>query len=224
MVGAGVGLSAAYHSRLDLSGLPAQAAGKVGRRMVQRLAARAVPARVGSRATPPRLDRQDRAVGGMWTPSPAWRSWPLPRAPGTRRHRSGGVIPGARLSDSCAARAASAAARVALVGRRGLGVVAGAAWRTRPGVGTDCARSAGSGGVIAVEGGAMRWLLGCGTLLAVAVALFAVPTRLEGPMLVRISPGHGLALVDVIALAPLLGGVALLFGGLWRGRERWTRR
>ena len=66
----------------------------------------------------------------------------------------------------------------------------------------------------------MRWLLGYGALLAIALVLFAVPARLEGPMLVRISPGHGLALVDVIALVPLLGGVALLFGGLWRGRER----
>jgi hypothetical protein len=66
----------------------------------------------------------------------------------------------------------------------------------------------------------MRWLLGCGTLLAVALALFAVPARLEGPVLVPISPGHGLALVDVLALVPLLGGVALLFGGLWQRRER----
>jgi hypothetical protein len=66
----------------------------------------------------------------------------------------------------------------------------------------------------------MRWLLGCGTLLAVALGLFAVPARLEGPVLVPISPGHGLALVDVMALVPLLGGSALLFGGLWRRRER----
>jgi hypothetical protein len=66
----------------------------------------------------------------------------------------------------------------------------------------------------------MRWLLGSGALLAVALALFAVPARLEGPVLVAISAGHGLALVDVVALMPLLGGTALLFGGLWRRRER----
>jgi hypothetical protein len=70
----------------------------------------------------------------------------------------------------------------------------------------------------------MRWLLGCGMLLAVAAALFAVPGRLEGPVLLPISPGHGLSLVDVIALVPLLGGVALLFGGLWRRRERLDAR
>jgi hypothetical protein len=66
----------------------------------------------------------------------------------------------------------------------------------------------------------MRWLPGCGILLGLALALFAVPGRFEGPLLVAISPGHGLALVDVIALGPLLGGLALLFGGLWRRRER----
>jgi hypothetical protein len=66
----------------------------------------------------------------------------------------------------------------------------------------------------------MRWLRGCGILLALALVLFAVPARFEGPVLVPISPGHGLALVDVVALVPLLGGVALLFGGLWQRRRR----
>jgi hypothetical protein len=66
----------------------------------------------------------------------------------------------------------------------------------------------------------MRWLLGCGTLLALAFALFAVPARLEGPVLLPISPGHGLALADAVALLPLLGGVVLLYGGLWQRRER----
>jgi hypothetical protein len=66
----------------------------------------------------------------------------------------------------------------------------------------------------------MRWLHGCGILFALAFALFAVPARLEGPVLVPISPGHGLALIDVVALVPLLGGLALLAGGLWKRRER----
>jgi hypothetical protein len=66
----------------------------------------------------------------------------------------------------------------------------------------------------------MRWLLGCGILFALALVLFAVPARFEGPVLVPIGPGHGLALVDVVALAPLLGGVALLYGGLWQRRRR----
>jgi hypothetical protein len=66
----------------------------------------------------------------------------------------------------------------------------------------------------------MRWLLGCGILFAVAFVLFVVPARFEGPVLVPISPGHGLSLLDVVALVPLLGGVILLVVGLWRRRER----
>jgi hypothetical protein len=65
----------------------------------------------------------------------------------------------------------------------------------------------------------MRWLLGCGILFAVALLLFVVPAALEGPVLVPISPGHGLSLVDSVALVPLLAGTALLAGGLWRRRQ-----
>ncbi|HEV3504907.1 MAG TPA: hypothetical protein VG637_06460, partial [Actinomycetes bacterium] len=61
---------------------------------------------------------------------------------------------------------------------------------------------------------------GCGICFAVALVLFMVPGRLEGPVLVAISPGHGLSLLDVLALVPLLGGVILLFFGLWQRRER----
>jgi hypothetical protein len=66
----------------------------------------------------------------------------------------------------------------------------------------------------------MRWLQGCAILFVLAFVLFAVPARLEGPVLVPISPGHGLALIDVVALIPLLGALALLVGGLWQRRER----
>jgi hypothetical protein len=65
----------------------------------------------------------------------------------------------------------------------------------------------------------MRWLVGCGILFALASLLFVVPAGLEGPVLIPISPGHGLSLVDVVALAPLLAGTALLAGGLWRRRR-----
>jgi hypothetical protein len=65
----------------------------------------------------------------------------------------------------------------------------------------------------------MRWLLGCGILFALALLLFVVPATLEGPVLVPISPGHGLSLVDSVALVPLLAGTALLAGGLWRRRQ-----
>jgi hypothetical protein len=50
--------------------------------------------------------------------------------------------------------------------------------------------------------------------------LFVVPAGLEGPVLVPISPGHGLSLVDVVALVPLLAGTGLLLGGLWQRRQR----
>jgi hypothetical protein len=51
-------------------------------------------------------------------------------------------------------------------------------------------------------------------LFALALTLFVVPATLEGPVLVPISQGHGLSLVDVVALVPLLAGTALLAGGL----------
>jgi hypothetical protein len=66
----------------------------------------------------------------------------------------------------------------------------------------------------------MKWLLRCGTLFALALILFVVPAGLEGPVLVPISPGHGLSLVDVVALVPLLAGTGLLLGGLWQRRQR----
>ena len=66
----------------------------------------------------------------------------------------------------------------------------------------------------------MRWLFGCGSLLVLALTLFAVPATLEGPALVPISPGHALSLLDALALVPLLGAVALLTVGLWRRRQR----
>jgi hypothetical protein len=73
--------------------------------------------------------------------------------------------------------------------------------------------------VVAPRAG-IRWLLACGGLFTLALALFLVPARLEGRVLVPISPGHGLSLVDVVAMAPLLAGTGLLAGGLWRRRRR----
>jgi hypothetical protein len=65
----------------------------------------------------------------------------------------------------------------------------------------------------------MKWLLGCGTLFGLALILFVVPARLERPVLVPISPGRGLSLVEV-ALVPSLAGTGLLAGGLWQRRQR----
>jgi hypothetical protein len=65
----------------------------------------------------------------------------------------------------------------------------------------------------------MRWLLACGLMFGLALILFVVPASAEGPVLVRVSAGHGLSLVDVAALVPLLAGTGLLAGGLWRRRQ-----
>src|SRR5688572_18628186 len=66
----------------------------------------------------------------------------------------------------------------------------------------------------------MRWLLWCLGLLAAGIAVLTVPSRFEGAVLVAISPGHGLTVLDVVGLVPLLAGTGLLLGGLWRRRGR----
>ena len=57
-------------------------------------------------------------------------------------------------------------------------------------------------------------------LLGVALVLFAVPSRYEGAVLVPISPGHGLSLVDMVAAAALMGTLAIVGQTLIRRRER----
>ncbi len=42
----------------------------------------------------------------------------------------------------------------------------------------------------------------------IALVLFAVPSRFEGPVLIPISPGHGLSLMDIAAVVPLIAAVA----------------
>src|SRR4029450_9006213 len=70
------------------------------------------------------------------------------------------------------------------------------------------------------QGTGMKWLPGGGPLFALALILFVIPAGLEGPVLVPISSGHGLSLVDVVALVPLLAGTGLLAGGLWQRRQQ----
>ncbi len=56
------------------------------------------------------------------------------------------------------------------------------------------------------------------SLPVVALVLFAVPSRFEGPVLIPISPGHGLSLVDLAAVVPLIAGVTALGVFLMRRR------
>jgi hypothetical protein len=64
------------------------------------------------------------------------------------------------------------------------------------------------------------WPLGGVGLVAIAVALLAAPAQLEGPVLVPISPGHALSVLDSVALIPLLTGLAWLYWGIWARRSR----
>ena len=70
------------------------------------------------------------------------------------------------------------------------------------------------------------WPLGCLSLLAVGLAVLAVPARLEGPSLLVISPGHALSLIDVVGILPLIAGASWLHSGLWTRRaalKAWLR-
>ena len=58
------------------------------------------------------------------------------------------------------------------------------------------------------------------SLPVIALVLFAVPSRFEGPVLVPISPGHGLSPVDLAAVVPLVASSALLAVSLVRRRVR----
>jgi hypothetical protein len=56
------------------------------------------------------------------------------------------------------------------------------------------------------------------SLPVIALILFAVPSRFEGPVLIPISPGHGLSLVDLAAVIPLIAGLTAL--GVFLARRR----
>lgn len=70
----------------------------------------------------------------------------------------------------------------------------------------------------------LSWPFAPLALAALAIALFAVPTQFEGPVLVPISPGHALSMLDSFAVVPLLIGVAWLHGGFWQRRELYSHK
>ncbi|MCX7682754.1 MAG: hypothetical protein N2508_12460 [Anaerolineae bacterium] len=57
-------------------------------------------------------------------------------------------------------------------------------------------------------------------IVTIALAIFAAPTPWEGPVIIPISAGHALSLLDSFATVVLLVGMAWLYGGLWQRRER----
>ncbi len=67
---------------------------------------------------------------------------------------------------------------------------------------------------------ATSWPLGGIGLVAIAIALLAAPAQFEGPVLIPISPGHALSVLDSVALIPLLTGLAWLYWGVWLRRYR----
>jgi hypothetical protein len=49
--------------------------------------------------------------------------------------------------------------------------------------------------------------------------MLAMPTAIEGPVILPISPGHALSVLDAIAILPLLSGSFSLYRGLWQRRR-----
>ena len=58
------------------------------------------------------------------------------------------------------------------------------------------------------------------SLLVLALVLFALPARFEGPVIIPISPGHGLSLVDLAAVVPLLVAQAMVATALVQSRDQ----
>ena len=66
----------------------------------------------------------------------------------------------------------------------------------------------------------LHWPTGPVLLVAVGVAILALPARLEGPPVWPIAAGHTLSLVDAVGVVPLFAGSLWLDAGLWLRRAR----
>ena len=58
----------------------------------------------------------------------------------------------------------------------------------------------------------LKWGL---ALIGASVAIMALPASLEGPVLVRVSPGHAIATLDAVGLVFLLLGSVVVYWLLW---------
>lgn len=66
----------------------------------------------------------------------------------------------------------------------------------------------------------ISWRVTGFALVAVGIGLLSAPSQWEGSVLLPISPGHALSVLDTLALAPLLIGTGWLYYGLWKNRQR----
>jgi hypothetical protein len=57
-------------------------------------------------------------------------------------------------------------------------------------------------------------------LIAVGIAILAVPAGYEGPVLLPISEGHAIAAIDAVGIVPLVCGTTLLYALIWQERAR----
>jgi hypothetical protein len=55
-------------------------------------------------------------------------------------------------------------------------------------------------------------------MMGVGLVMLAAPAAIEGPVILPISPGHALSVLDAIAILPLLAGSFFLYRGLWQRR------
>lgn len=65
-----------------------------------------------------------------------------------------------------------------------------------------------------------NWVWIGSSLVGVGILGLLVPGRYEGPVLVPISPGHGLSSIDILALIPLVLDTGIVYWGLWKRRDR----
>jgi hypothetical protein len=70
----------------------------------------------------------------------------------------------------------------------------------------------------------VRALGSAGLLGLGAVLWIAVNGPLEGRTLVYVSPGHGLTLGDLLSAPPMVLGIGLLVGAVWRRKPTDARR
>jgi hypothetical protein len=71
--------------------------------------------------------------------------------------------------------------------------------------------------------GVARWPVPPLALIAFGLLVLGMPSKIEGPVLLPISPGHAISFLDAIGLVPLLAGTLGLYVGLWRRRAHASR-